>query len=82
MKRVLQRLKNPHVEAGPGQIGFLAQEFLQIDSRTGITKATGGVSLPSTPPAWDPRHLHRAPREAGLTLSRAAFSLAAVINLD
>jgi hypothetical protein len=32
MKRALQRLKNPHVEAGPGPIGFLAQEFLLIDS--------------------------------------------------
>lgn len=26
----------------------------------------------------DPRHLHRAPREAGLTYARPAFSLAAL----
>jgi hypothetical protein len=31
-KRELQRLKNLHVEADPGPMGFLAQEFLLIDS--------------------------------------------------
>jgi hypothetical protein len=33
MKRALQRLKNPRVEADPGPMGFLAQEFLLIDSQ-------------------------------------------------
>jgi hypothetical protein len=53
MKRALQRLKNPHVEAGPGPMGFLAQEFLQIDSwywdyegdrRNLVTLNTSGTS--------------------------------------
>jgi hypothetical protein len=56
MKRALQRLKNPHVEAGPGTMGFLAQEFLPIDSwywdyegdrRSLVTLNTSGTSWTS-----------------------------------
>ena len=46
-KRAPQRLKNPHVEAVAGPRGFLAQEFLLIDSWYWDEESDRGVHLPA-----------------------------------